>query len=98
MRLLYRWESLTIGPTNCCASRKMRCPAQLGPPAKASASATSALKLRMKRAALVFQSCANLLDTVWDEKCTRSRKFLTTASAVAARDRKSTRLNSSHQI
>ena len=50
-----------------------------------SASATSALKLRMKRAALVFRSCANLLDTAWDEKCTRSRRFPITASAAAVR-------------
>ena len=50
-----------------------------------SASVTFALKLRMKRAALVFQSYANSLDTGLDEKCTRSRRFPTTASAAADR-------------
>ena len=49
------------------------------------ASATSALKLRMKRAALVFQLCANSLDTGLDEKCTRNRRFPITASAGADR-------------
>src|SRR5207247_2582821 len=73
------------GRISCCASPKMRSRVQLRLLEKADASATSALKSRMRRDALAFRSCANLLDTGWDEKCTRNRKFQITANVVAVR-------------
>src|SRR5213083_2249628 len=63
---------------------EMRSHTRSASPAKVGGWVTFALKSKMKRGALVSQSCANLLGTVWDEKCTRNRRFPITASAAAA--------------
>src|SRR5213592_1395848 len=65
-----RLGSLTSVQINCCAPPRMRSRAQYASRAKAGAWEISVLKSRTRRAALVFQSCANLSDTAWDEKCT----------------------------
>src|SRR6266700_8352656 len=81
---LSQLESLMNGRISCCALQKMRSHTRSASPAKVGGWVTFALKSKMKRGALVSQSCANLLGTVWDEKCTRNRRFPITASAAAA--------------
>src|SRR5213596_589527 len=72
---LSQLESLMNGRISCCALRKMRSHTRSASPAKVGGWVTFALKSKMKRGALVSQSCSNLLGTVWDEKCTRNRRF-----------------------
>jgi hypothetical protein len=83
---LCRLGSLMNGRISSCVSPKMRSRVQSALPVKAGASATSARKSRMKRAALVSQSFANLSGTEWGEKCTRNHRFRITANAAAARN------------